>query len=358
MKKVTYYHIGHGYIAFEDFFKRLGCEPVTPPKITNKTIELGVKHSPDSACFPFKIFVGSFIEAAENGAEVISIYPMKSIYNCRGADYIAGIMKILKRLGYNVEYIPILGTDTKDLLNNMSKLAGRTVGLKEGIKHTAQHLRFLHALDWLEKLCTDTRPYEVEKGDSTKLYNKGLEIFKASESLKKAKKEIKILHEKIKVDNSRTVVKIGFVGDLFALIEPFYNQDIVEKLGDKGVLVDKSLYTNEMLRRPFKILGPFKDKSFKLNHKLAEPYIKEIIGGYSNHCVGRAVWYAQNKFDGVIQMHAFGCMPEINAKAALQKVSRDYEIPIMHLTRDEHSSETGFDTRIDAFVDLIKRKKN
>lgn len=351
--KVTFYQLGHGQVAFEDYFKRLGCEVMLLPPITNKTIALGVKHSPDSACFPFKVFAGCFIEAAEKGADVISMYHMRSIYNCRGCDYWTGIMKILKRLGYKVKYIPILGTDTADILKNMSELAGRQVGLAEGIKHTMRHLKFLHALDWLEKLCTDTRPYEIEKGSSTKLYNQGLGLFR-TETMKNAKQMISTLHKDIKVDKSRKVHRVGLVGDIFALIEPVYNHNIIEKLGEKGVLVDKSLYINEILRRPFRLLGPFKDKRFELNHKLAAPYLKEVIGGYSNHCVGRSVWYAKHKYSGIIQMHAFGCMPEINAKVALQKVSKDYSIPIMHIVRDEHSSETGFDTRIEAFVDLLK----
>lgn len=357
MRNVTYYRIGHGYIGFKALMKKLGCNTIDPPDLTNKTIELGVKYSPDSACFPYKIFIGNFIQALEKGADTITMLPMKSILSCRACDYNQGIVNALKKLGYKFEYIPITGLSAKNILNNFSKLARRKVGYIEGIKAIKYYLNKTTACDWLERLCYETRPYEVNKGDCTKLYKQGIKIIDEEESIKKAKKRINELHKHIKIDKTRNVIKIGFVGDIFALFDEFYNHDIIEKLGDKGVLVDKSLELGEALKNPYPFAGPRGERGFDYNAKLAEPYLGTLIGGYSNHCVGRSVWYAKHKYDGIIQMHAFGCMPEINAKVALQKISKDYGIPIMHLTRDEHSSETGFDTRIDAFVDLIKRKK-
>jgi predicted nucleotide-binding protein (sugar kinase/HSP70/actin superfamily) len=50
-------------------------------------------------------------------------------------------------------------------------------------------------------------------------------------------------------------------------------------------------------------------------------------------------------------------MPEIVAKTILPTVSKDMGIPIMSLVIDEHSSETGFLTRIEAFTDLIRRRQ-
>jgi len=50
-------------------------------------------------------------------------------------------------------------------------------------------------------------------------------------------------------------------------------------------------------------------------------------------------------------------MPEIVAKTILPVLSKDLGIPVMSLVLDEHSSETGFYTRIEAFVDLVKRRK-
>lgn len=50
-------------------------------------------------------------------------------------------------------------------------------------------------------------------------------------------------------------------------------------------------------------------------------------------------------------------MPEIVAKSILPNVSKDYSFPIMTLIIDEMTGEAGYMTRIEAFMDLIKRKR-
>ena len=50
-------------------------------------------------------------------------------------------------------------------------------------------------------------------------------------------------------------------------------------------------------------------------------------------------------------------MPEIVAKSILKTVERDIKIPIMTLVVDEMTGEAGFLTRLEAFIDLISRRK-
>ena len=60
--KVTFPHMGSISIALEGLLTDLGLEVVVPPPITKKTINLGVLHAPEFACFPLKISLGNFIE--------------------------------------------------------------------------------------------------------------------------------------------------------------------------------------------------------------------------------------------------------------------------------------------------------
>ena len=68
--------------------------------------------------------------------------------------------------------------------------------------------------------------------------------------------------------------------------------------------------------------------------------------------------FAKKGYDGVIHIRPFSCMPELVAQKILTKVEKDYNIPILTLSVDEHSSEVGFDTRLEAFMDMLVRKKN
>jgi len=73
--------------------------------------------------------------------------------------------------------------------------------------------------------------------------------------------------------------------------------------------------------------------------------------------IGKAVQFNQEGCDGLIQVAPFTCMPEIVSKSILPSVSYDLGIPAMSLFLDEHSGEGGFQTRLEAFCDLLARRK-
>jgi predicted nucleotide-binding protein (sugar kinase/HSP70/actin superfamily) len=50
-------------------------------------------------------------------------------------------------------------------------------------------------------------------------------------------------------------------------------------------------------------------------------------------------------------------MPESTVAPVLDAISEDYSLPVLRLVFDEHSGEAGVDTRLEAFVDILKRKK-
>ena len=63
-------------------------------------------------------------------------------------------------------------------------------------------------------------------------------------------------------------------------------------------------------------------------------------------------------YDGIIHIKPFGCTPEVNAMPILQKISDETSVPIMFLSFDSQTSETGLKTRLEAFYDMIKMKKD
>ena len=85
--------------------------------------------------------------------------------------------------------------------------------------------------------------------------------------------------------------------------------------------------------------------------------MKRAIGGETIETIGDTVYAAQNGIDGVIHLMPFSCMPEIVSQNILTKVSREEDIPVMTLVLDEQTGKTGYQTRIEAFIDLVKRKK-
>lgn len=68
--KVSFPHMGC-VTGYKKLMEKLGHEVVMPDPPSQKTMELGVKYSPEFICFPFKVMMGTYIECAERGAELI-----------------------------------------------------------------------------------------------------------------------------------------------------------------------------------------------------------------------------------------------------------------------------------------------
>ena len=68
--------------------------------------------------------------------------------------------------------------------------------------------------------------------------------------------------------------------------------------------------------------------------------------------------YAEERgTDGLIHVSPFTCMPEIMSQNIFPKMREDVNIPILSLIMDEQTGKAGYLTRLEAFVDLMRRKK-
>ena len=85
--------------------------------------------------------------------------------------------------------------------------------------------------------------------------------------------------------------------------------------------------------------------------------MKRAIGGETIETIGDTVYAAKHGVDGIIHLMPFSCMPEIVSQNILTRVSKEEDIPTMTLVLDEQTGKAGYQTRIEAFIDLVKRKK-
>ena len=110
MKKVLAFpQLGDYKHPIDKFLRRItNLEVIDTPPITRKTIDLGSKYSPDSVCIPFKYNLGNFIEALDMGANVL----LQAGGGCRYRYYAEVQETILKDLGYNFDFIQIIGGDS------------------------------------------------------------------------------------------------------------------------------------------------------------------------------------------------------------------------------------------------------
>lgn len=131
------------------------------------------------------------------------------------------------------------------------------------------------------------------------------------------------------------------------LVDESSNLGVEKKLLGMGVDLHRMLnITNRNLR--------YNEKNLRAS---ASDYITYDIGPTSSMTIAATLKYAQEGFDGVIHMKSSGCTPEINRMPALQHISRDMYMPVLYLSYDSQTSDTGLDTRLEAFYDMLAMKK-
>ena len=92
-------------------------------------------------------------------------------------------------------------------------------------------------------------------------------------------------------------------------------------------------------------------------NRLAKPYLMRDIGGDALECVSDVAYANERGIDGIIHVSPFTCMPEIMSQNIFPAMRETCEIPILPLILDEQTGRAGYITRIEAFVDLMRRRK-
>ncbi len=356
--KVTFPHMGNMYICLKALLTSLGVEVVVPPMPSQKTLTLGTQHSPEFACLPLKINMGNFIEAYEQGADTILM--AGGIGPCRFGYYAQVEREILEDMGLKMNMV-VLEPPQKhlsELLINIRKVTGNRswVDIVRAIRFAWYKAR---AVDEVEEILHRIRPREFEPGSADAVYKKALKWIDDApdrKELKKAVEAARLELDAIPIDREREVVRIGIVGEIYVMLEPFVNLEVERQLGRLGVEVERSIYLSEWINDHL-FMGLLNIKGSKEARKLAPPYVNHFVGGHGQETIGSTVLFANRKYDGVIQVQPFTCMPEIVAESIIPTVSRDLGIPTFCLIVDEHSGDAGVLTRLEAFVDLLERKK-
>lgn len=354
--KITYPPFGDARIAIESFLRDFGHEVVPPPPSTNRTLSIGVKYAPEFACLPLKITLGNYIESIEKGADTILM--LGGIGPCRFGYYAEVQRRILKDLGYNIDWIVLdLSNGWVNLFRSIKKVVNGNNFIKV-IRALRLAWEKVLALDEIEKMARKARPFERYKGEMDSIVretHKKLDQADDISQVKRVLSEYREIVDSIVDKNSlEELVKIGIVGEFYVVLDHFTNFEIARRLGELGVWAENAFYIEDIVRiyLPF-----FRSKDIEERTRVALPYIRRSVGGEGQRTVAHTIEFAEKGFDGVIHLSPFTCMPEIVAEGILEKVSKDYDIPVLTLSIDEQTGLAGITTRIEAFIDMLKTKK-
>ena len=346
--------------AYQRIFELLGHEVVMPAKPTKGTVDLGVKHSPEFICFPFKVMMGTYIECAEAGAEVIIASGGDG--PCRAGLYPTVHERILRSIGKPVEFIVFdsMFRDFKAFFGKLIRIKG-TASLGKLLYTCIFGFVMVNQMDRLEKHIKRQRAYEKNKGDFNRAwkeivaeYGRCWTIGELNHAWERANAILKEIPVSTVAEKDR--VRIGIVGEIYVVMESSVNMDIEENLNRLGAEVESSQYISDWVNHNIRPSFLGNSRSHKVIDK-ARRFVKMNLGGHDMENIGWMVDYHDRGFDGVIHLMPFGCLPELVTQSAIPTISKELKIPILSLSLDEQMGTVNNQTRLEAFTDLIRSAK-
>jgi predicted nucleotide-binding protein (sugar kinase/HSP70/actin superfamily) len=282
---------------------------------------------------------------------------------CRLGNYALMAEAKLRELGYDFEMI--IFDMYKGKLVEITRKFGEAIGKKVKFTQVLYAIRLgfakFNALDIIERKLFYIRPRELTLSAAEKIYRSGVSAIDSAMSVKDVNNIVNATIDKfnsVKIDQDKEVLKVYLTGEFFVLLDQFTNMEIEKELGLLGVEVERQVmlsdWTNNVLLP--KLIHK-KESHRERSVRVAGQYIKRAIGGDCIESIGDAVYAAQKKIDGVVHIGPFNCNPEIVSQCILPHVSRKENIPVLSLIIDEYQGKAGFVTRLEAFVDLMYRRK-
>ncbi len=249
------------------------------------------------------------------------------------------------------------------------------------------------AVDVLQKLLHEHRPYELQPGQTDWVYQRCLESITEAIDAGGGRKLIETMKwvarqfETLPVDRSHPRPLIAVVGEIYLRFNIYSNLDIIRKVEEHGgeahlaSMMEWLYYTNWEYERIMKLQGSLLEftKTFitdmvqrhheksivkpvkhLLKHPLEppmgelmdaiRPYYEVALSNETVLSLGKAIELARHGACGIINVMPFSCMPGIITAAVGQRIRADFgNIPWLDISYDAQGS-TNIHTRLEAFM--------
>lgn len=311
----------HNYPFLFGFFTDLGIEIVLSDKTTKKTLSAGSALLVSETCLPIKVFTGHVLNLLDKGVDKIFVPSLQSIapkvYNC---SKIRGLPDLIRNV-VKRDFTIIEAT-----LDKSEKNQGFYDFLKEAVAPFG--------------ITNEKRIKKAAKA-GWKVYNNFKIMTSSGMDYKQAMNYA--LQGKVFIarDDKEYPISVAVVSHAYNIYDEKISMNVFDKLKSMDVKVYTALQlTNEQLDEGINAL----------EQNLYWANEREMTG-----CAGH--YLKDNKIDGIITMTAFGCGPDSLMVERITRKSKQFGKPLLNLTIDEHTGEAGFITRLEAFVDMLYRKK-
>lgn len=193
--------------------------------------------------------------------------------------------------------------------------------------------------------------FEIEKNSFINLRDKMLIEFsniKGYRNLNKTYKKYLKLFKNIKINKPKNCLKVGIIGELYTVMEPFANYNIEYELAKKGIEITRFTNVTYLLFKKKKRINKYLKELNNINYRMGADALDNVYF---------TKWMCEHNFDGIIHIKSSFCTPEISSMGIINKICKKYDVPINFYSFDSNTSEVGIKTRVEAFYDMIEMRK-
>ena len=348
--RVAFFHYSYYGPVFKYFVEHvLNAEYLDMGEPTRRTLELGTRVSNDYVCAPFKHIMGAYIEALDAGADVL----MQFTGPCRLGYYGELQESILRDMGYEFQmlnFAEVAHKPLKDYIAYCKRVVNPKLSVPSGVANLLACFKMVERMDSYNDEYLSRAGFEVERGSFSAARERFFQSMRDAAEPADIDAAYRCGMDELRalpIDKPVDPVRVGIVGEYFTAQDAPSNLHVEDKLLGMGVELARML---NMTSRHLRYNEP------NLRRSVSE-YVRYDMGPTSTLTVAAAKRDAEQGFDGIVHLKSSGCTPEIDVMPVLQRLSRDYRIPVLYLTFDSQTSDTGLDTRLEAFYDMIAMRK-
>jgi predicted CoA-substrate-specific enzyme activase len=366
-----------------------GLQSEVLPKQTEEDLAIGRKYTSSKECFPMICTTGSFLKKLqEPGADPSKMTFFMPDHNgpCRFGQYNQFHRVIFDKLGFKDAELLTPSNDT-----SYADVAG-----KKSQKFRINAWKGFVVSDFLRKIYRETRPYEINKGESDIVYQRSLDklvkcIEDGTSGLHRALVEVTNDFLAIKVDKSERRPVVALMGEIFMRDNSPCNGNIAKKLEDLGVEVvigpisewivysthrftrdsrwknDKlgilkskiqgigqEIIASTLLKGIKELTDHEKDISLHDMLRLCDTYINQYYDGDPPIAIGSSIALYEKGVSGIAAILPFTCMPGTLVASISDTFRKEHNnLPFINIAYDGQDS-VSLETRLQAFAYQVK----
>ncbi|MFC2137797.1 acyl-CoA dehydratase activase-related protein, partial [Bacteroidota bacterium] len=356
-------------------------------------LELGMKNTNGQECFPFICTTGSFLKKLmEPGIDPKKCSFFMPDHNgpCRFGEYNKLHRIIFDNLGFH----------DAEIIKPSNEDSYASIAPGYALKWRSTTWKGIVAIDLLRKMQEQTRPYEINKGETDRIYKNHLD--EVILSLEKGGKDINRVMKNAAVDFNNIPIKdirkpiIAVIGENYMRDNPYCNNFVVKRLEELGAetmtapfgewvnystirYIRDSRWKGNMNKLFKAKLQLFLQREMEkrivksvsdllnLEHEVAVEemllnsanYIHRDYDGEPALVLGAAKLLSEKNISGIVNIIPFTCMPGTITCTVSQNFRKDHNgIPWENYAYDGHDN-IGVETRFEAFMyQVIKYAEN